>query len=917
MTSQKTSPIFVLGAPYSGQTTIAWSLAQSPSVHHVEGATWLTDLCTSLAAVERVGRQVKGRGASITSVGHLVQSEVGSGRFWGTFGSGIDNLLSPPAANGAVNDATLTRLLGRRRAAQPFRRWLSAEPELHGLVHGLSLLFPDAQFLHVVRRPETSIAAMTTRSRANPQPLDRRTAAQRWLQAVRNGLDAERAFGRAVHRVEYERMAVEPEAALRSCMEFLGLPWTRACTRPVCGSALGLLAGIDPGLLHHLPEAPEITELTQALVDEPSTTEESERTKAQIRLKDSLLARAGVKKGPDVSTKVRAVRALVGSCVPKSSRALIVSRGEDALLDIEGVEAQHFPQIADGVYAGYHPADSTEAIAQVEKLRGRGAQYLVVPRSSFWWFDYYGYLREHLLTNFRMVGYQPDAGVVFNLAAAPEVGELFSVRYSDREAGQQKGRYAASRVEPRAELGRLFHQATDHFLIAGEKTAALFPEGWPVRYLAGWRVGSHPALPVRELIDEAGEPVGLVLGHAIAFGESPAARRPMRLNCSNAHGFDRLEQELYRFTGRYVCLVSTERGTRLYLDAGGTLGAVHSLDRQLIASTTSLLQAAQFGSDFTRPDPESFPADRENQYFPAGLTHLSSANRVLPNHYLDLDTLKAHRHWPAGDIEVVDELGLFDRLHQISSSLQSTMVGLQRAFDIYLGLTSGRDSRALLACSSGVTDAVAAVTFDYGARTLDGPVDLQIAGELAGTAGIPHVVAPAEDGGPKQRSEYLFRIGHAGHWGKERDYRAACTSLRLGRAWVSGFFGELGRGYYWGPLSGDKRRLSPEALLDRMRLPCEEPLLGAMRRWLAGLPDVSPQLLLDLLYLEHRGGCWASAHLYGMAPFETKVAPFADRRVIEAMFALPHEYRATKCMHRDLIKLKWPELLQAPFGSRR
>ena len=64
---------------------------------------------------------------------------------------------------------------------------------------------------------------------------------------------------------------------------------------------------------------------------------------------------------------------------------LVVSRGDEALLELDGRARQHFPQAEDGGWAGHHPADSEEAIGHLEALRGSGASYLVVPPTYRWW----------------------------------------------------------------------------------------------------------------------------------------------------------------------------------------------------------------------------------------------------------------------------------------------------------------------------------------------------------------------------------------------------------------------------------------------------------------------------------------------------------------------------------------------------
>ena len=98
------------------------------------------------------------------------------------------------------------------------------------------------------------------------------------------------------------------------------------------------------------------------------------------------------------------------SITAPGSTALVVSRGDDALLACEGRRTAHFPQGPDGGWAGFNPADSAEAIEHLETLREQGARYFVVPSSQFWWLHHYSELTEHLEAAYRRIysGRPPD-----------------------------------------------------------------------------------------------------------------------------------------------------------------------------------------------------------------------------------------------------------------------------------------------------------------------------------------------------------------------------------------------------------------------------------------------------------------------------------------------------------------------------
>ena len=94
---------------------------------------------------------------------------------------------------------------------------------------------------------------------------------------------------------------------------------------------------------------------------------------------------------------VGSVCRVVSREIPSGATVAVLSRGDDALLQFDRRHGVHFPQTDDGVYAGYHPADSKEAIAQLEAVRGRGAQYLVVPATAYWWLEYYREFHDYLV----------------------------------------------------------------------------------------------------------------------------------------------------------------------------------------------------------------------------------------------------------------------------------------------------------------------------------------------------------------------------------------------------------------------------------------------------------------------------------------------------------------------------------------
>ena len=120
---------------------------------------------------------------------------------------------------------------------------------------------------------------------------------------------------------------------------------------------------------------------------------------------------------PDVEYQqlVRRIREVVRAALPPETTVAVVSKGDNELLKLVGRKAWHFPQTADGVYAGYYPADSAEAIAQLEALRVKGGKFLLFPETALWWLEHYEQLRQHLEARYQVVVREEDTCLIFAL----------------------------------------------------------------------------------------------------------------------------------------------------------------------------------------------------------------------------------------------------------------------------------------------------------------------------------------------------------------------------------------------------------------------------------------------------------------------------------------------------------------------
>lgn len=102
------------------------------------------------------------------------------------------------------------------------------------------------------------------------------------------------------------------------------------------------------------------------------------------------------RESPEYAATVRNVRRAVREAVPSGSTVLVVSKGDDRLLEIDDLRAWHFPRLPDGTWTGHHPADSAEVLAGLEELCAQGAEYIAFPAPMLWWLDFYDELARRL-----------------------------------------------------------------------------------------------------------------------------------------------------------------------------------------------------------------------------------------------------------------------------------------------------------------------------------------------------------------------------------------------------------------------------------------------------------------------------------------------------------------------------------------
>lgn len=122
----------------------------------------------------------------------------------------------------------------------------------------------------------------------------------------------------------------------------------------------------------------------------------------------------------DYAQVVESTCACIAEAVPAGATLAVINKGDEAMLRVGQRTSHHYPPGTGGGYAGFYPADSTAAIAQLERARETGLQFLVIPAPAFWWLEHYEGLRRHLDTRYKLSLRRDDACVIYDLRSGQQ-----------------------------------------------------------------------------------------------------------------------------------------------------------------------------------------------------------------------------------------------------------------------------------------------------------------------------------------------------------------------------------------------------------------------------------------------------------------------------------------------------------------
>jgi len=237
MQNRTNRPIFIVGSPRSGTSVLTWCLGQHPNIFVVDESTGIGELALALAVCYQT-KMGLGRDSVWTAM------NVQRGEFIAAFGQTINELILRHKVDlekrrweeTVGSNVAPSSFVTEQSSSCPKARWVDGTPVYSFHIYGLRKLFPDAQFIHIVRDVTSVVRSMLNFHRLGDVNLvaNEQEAYDYWFRAVSACLLAERAYGpEVVFRFQYSELVNRPEASLRALLNFLGEPYAPECLTPL------------------------------------------------------------------------------------------------------------------------------------------------------------------------------------------------------------------------------------------------------------------------------------------------------------------------------------------------------------------------------------------------------------------------------------------------------------------------------------------------------------------------------------------------------------------------------------------------------------------------------------------------------------------------------------------------------------
>ncbi len=366
-----------------------------------------------------------------------------------------------------------------------------------------------------------------------------------------------------------------------------------------------------------------------------------------------------------------------------------------------------------------------------------------------------------------------------------------------------------------------------------------------------------------------------------------------------------------RLAGRFILVYYSREGFFIIPDASTSIIVAYTtIENELYVSSNPKIIADVCGFDESTFSKGIKKSAAESHPLPYDLTMYDNIKVVIPNHFLNVKGRTAIRYYP---LSKNDDMTTTEVAELSSKIIRNTIKGYHRKHKLSLPITAGVDSRTILSASKDLISQIPTYTFFHD-NFNDRTADILIPVEMSAKFKFKHFVFKDMEL-PRELVEfYIEKVGGNLVKSEVRNAWTYFNSEIKEHAMLNGGISPLAKSGFGKNLP---EFLSTPTYLVTKTHNYSKDNYQEVKRWVG---DVSKHSHLsniskyDLFFWEHRVGKWTTNSYMNADILVDLLNPFNCRELIEAWLRVPRRNRMNGVIHKQVIKINWPELLEYPIN---
>ncbi|WP_423188922.1 hypothetical protein ACO1PF_10060 [Alkalibacterium sp. f15] len=401
----------------------------------------------------------------------------------------------------------------------------------------------------------------------------------------------------------------------------------------------------------------------------------------------------------------------------------------------------------------------------------------------------------------------------------------------------------------------------------------------------------------------------LLMGYATDCKEPSKSNQDIADELLKLKDFDKILNQSRYLLGRFI-IFYYQKDTFFHIipDATCSIPIYYTEGKsdQKSVSSDSLELANMYQYGYSKEAIKIKNMAEEQHPLPYNLTMYDEIKMIIPNHYLSMKKSAMVRFYPNKTIELKEYEDVLDETISIIDNVLKTVIKERK---LALPLTSGIDSRTLLAFLKEDIESIPMYTFFNKGDSENW--DMKVPKMIAEKYHLEHLALERETISKEQLDELSVLLD------KQQNRRILENGLTLSlsslseRSFLSGDIIPI--------LKSNFGKNLPESMATLGYLTTKTHNFSKenknhVAKWMKDAQNEYNVSLYDLFFWEHRSGKWLPNNAKNYDVFADPYYLFNCHYLIELWVSLSRKDRVNHSFQEEIIKRKWPELLEFPIN---